>query len=92
MIYAVAIHMCYGCEVSNNLLEIESIYVESNGAISVYKKSDLYDFLIKYPRTVKVNVSPYPDVIPCLSVNYEKYVKSTPNAYQRDNLLSLPRK
>ena len=34
---------------------------------------------------------PYPNVVPATSVNNEKYVKSSPNSSNKDNLLCLPR-
>jgi hypothetical protein len=91
MMYATKIHMQQGCENSQNLLEIESVYVEGCNNPGLFSKGVLYDHLKANPGTIKVNVAPYPDVIPELSIYKEKYVKSTPNATQRDNLLSLPR-
>ena len=34
---------------------------------------------------------PYPDVVPAVSSNGEKYVRSEPNDTVNDNLLKLPR-
>ena len=42
-------------------------------------------------NTIQVNIRPYPNLIPQLSKNNEKYVKSEPNGSGRDNLLCLPR-
>ncbi|WP_420537162.1 DUF3892 domain-containing protein [Leuconostoc mesenteroides] len=42
------------------------------------------------PIQVKVNISPYPLVIPEKRLN-TKYVKSSPDYTGKDNLLNLPR-
>lgn len=55
------------------------------------KKEALYDYLQEHPKTIQVNIRPYPNLIPQLSKNNEKYVKSEPNGSGRDNLLCLPR-
>ena len=88
MYYASKIHMKPHCYYSQALTEIDSIYLESHGW---YKKEVLYDFLIEHPNEIAVNVWPYPVLIPELSKNFEKYVRSTPNAYGKDNLLALPK-
>ena len=73
MMYAKKIKMKYGCSNSNNVQEIEEIYLKKN------------------PKSIKVYISPYPDVVPALSSRGEKYVRSEPNDTVRDNLLKLPR-
>lgn len=88
MLYAEKIKMINGKEKSNELLEIDEIYVSS---IGWKKKSYYYDYLDKNPSTIAVNIYPYPKVIKQLSSKGEKYVKSQPNANGYDNLLSLPR-
>lgn len=89
--YATKIKMKQGCYRSNNLLEIDSIYIEGCNNPGFFKKHDLYDFLKKNPGTIQVKIWPYPNVIPAISSNGEKYVRSTPNDYAHDNLLDLPR-
>ena len=85
------IKMKEGCRYSNNLLEIDELYVIGCTRPGFYKKADIYDFVKNNPGVIKVDRWPYPNVVPALSVYGEKYVKSTPNAYWHDNLLSLPR-
>lgn len=89
--YATKIRMKSGCYYSQNLLEIDSIYITGCETPGFYKKSVLYDFLKEHSGEIRVNVSPYPALVPALSVNYEKYVRSSPNGSTHDNLLSLPR-
>ncbi len=91
MVYAKKIHMKRGCENSNTLLEIESIYLDDGQNPGWVLKGDVYDRLKQYPGSIKVYISPYPNLIPEKSSSGEKYVKSTPNQYLRDNLLSLQR-
>lgn len=88
---ATKIKMKPNCETSNDLLEIDSIYITRGELQGYYKKDFLYDYLKKNPSTIQVNIDPYPDLIPALSSNSEKFVKSSPNATSNDNLLSLPR-
>ncbi|MBQ9044650.1 MAG: DUF3892 domain-containing protein [Oscillospiraceae bacterium] len=76
---------------SNDLLEIDQIYISGCPNPGFYKKAAVYDHLRKHPGTIKVNIYPYPNLVTALSPNYEKYVRSTPNGTTRDNLLSLPR-
>jgi len=89
--YATKIKMKPGCGTSNNLLEIDSIYLTGNNTEQYYKKENLHKYLTENPGTIKVNISPYPNLIPATSSNGEKYVKSSPNNTTNDNLLSLPR-
>ena len=55
------------------------------------KKEAIYDHLLKYPKSICVNIYPYPLLQPVVSVQGEKYVRSTPDSTQKDNLLNLPR-
>lgn len=90
---ATKIKMKPSCGTSNNLLEIDSIYITACDNPGFFKKAVLHDHLEKEPGTIQVDIYPYPNVIPVTgsSPNYEKYVKSTPNSHTNDNLLSLPR-
>lgn len=76
---------------SPKLTEIDSVYVEGCTNPGLFKKEALYDYLQEHPSTIQVNIHPYPNLIPQLSKNNEKYVKSEPNGSGRDNLLCLPR-
>ena len=80
-----------GCYHSKNLMEIDQLYIEGCQNPSYYKKSIIYDYVKKHPGSIKVNRYPYPTVIGAISVNGEKYVRSSPNDYTHDNLLDLPR-
>lgn len=91
MMYAKKIKMQQGCNRSQNLLEIDSIYLEGCNNPGFFKKEVLHDYLIKHPNSMQVAIFPYPNIIPAISSLNEKYVKSTPNQTQHDNLLSLPR-
>ena len=91
MIYATKIKMRTGCRNSKKLTEIDFIYLEGVDRPGFYTKEAIHDYLKVYPGTIKVNISPYPDVIPAVSIYREKFVKSEPNQYGDDNLLCLPR-
>ncbi len=89
--YATRIKMQTGHYYSTDLEEIDSIYVEGCNNPGFFKKETLHEYLKKNPGSIQVKIAPYPDVIPAVSVNGEKYVRSTPNGYTHDNLLDLPR-
>lgn len=91
MIYATKIKMKSGSYYSDQLTEIDEVFIEGCTAPGFYKKEILHDHLKSHPGSIKVKISPYPELIPAISANYEKYVRSTPNEYIRDNLLNLPR-
>jgi hypothetical protein len=91
MMYATKIKMKYGCRSSNNLLEIDQIYVVNGREGNFYKKEILHDYLKNNPNTIKVYIYPFPDLIPEISTRGERYVRSSPNYTSNDNLLSLPR-
>lgn len=91
MIYATKIRMRPGSHYSQSLTEIDSVYLSGHPSPGFYPKEDIHDVLLDHPNTIKVGIPPYPDVIPATSPYGEKYVKSAPNAYGYDNLLSLPR-
>lgn len=91
MMYATKIHMNSGCQNSNYLTDIDTIYLEGDNTNQFYKKSVLYDHLQNHPGSIKVNIYPYPYLVPALSSKGEKYVRSEPNDSVNDNLLKLPR-
>lgn len=88
MFFATKIKMVKGKEKSNNLLEIDEIFVDGFGW---QKKAFYYDYLSSHLGSILVNIKPFPPLIKQLSVNNEKYVKSKPNKFGFDNLLDLPR-
>lgn len=91
MKYCIAIKMKYGCKNSNNVLEIDQILLQDYGTSTWYKKETLYEYLMRYPHTIKVKDIYGPYVVPAISSYGEKYVKSSPNYSKTDNLLNLPR-
>ena len=88
MYYATKIKMNYGCRDSQYPEDIAEIYISGEGW---FKKGDLHDYLKRNPKTIVVNISPYPYLIPALSGNREKYVRSNPDIWKHDDLLELPR-
>lgn len=88
---ATKIKMKSGCANSTKTTEIDQIYIEGCTNPGYYKKDDIYDYLKGHPNSIYVNILPYPDLVPVLSSNYEKYVRSAPNDTPSDNLLKLPR-
>ena len=88
---AVKIKMKAGCRTSNNLTEIDEIYITGCTNPGYFKKAVLHDYVKKNPGSIQVDIWPNPNVVDAVSANGEKYVRSSPNAYGHDNLLSLPR-
>lgn len=88
---ATKIRMRYGCQYSNNVLEIDSVYIADCSYPGFYKKEALHDYLKEHPGSIYVDRYPYPQLVPAVSVNDEKYIRSEPNDTERDNLLKLPR-
>lgn len=85
------IRMKAGCGYSQNLLEIDSIYLEGCADPGLYKKEIVHDYIKSHPNSIKVNIYSYPFLVPATSASGEKYVRSAPNSTQSDNLLRLPR-
>ena len=88
---ATKIRMKPGCGNSNYLDEIDMIYITGCNNEGFFPKATLHDYLKKNPRSIEVNIYPYPDLQPMVSVNGEKYVRSEPDSTGLDNLLKLPR-
>ena len=88
---ATKLKMKTGCSNSNDLLEIDEIYLEGCSNPGFFKKADIHDHVKKNPGSIKVNIYPYPNVIDAISKDHEKYVRSSPDSTTKDNLLSLPR-
>lgn len=91
MIYATKIRMNYGCYGSYNCIDINSVYLVGEGFDGFQPKSAVYDYLKVNPNSIRVNHRDKPYLVPVMSVNLEKYVRSEPNNTQSDNLLALPR-
>ena len=81
---AIKIKMKRNCGDSRNVQDIDSIYIDA--ANTYWKKSEVYDYLQKFPKTITVNIAPYPYLIPAMSIQGEKYVRTS-----KDYLLMLPR-
>ena len=86
---AIKIKMKRNCGDSRNVQDIDSIYIDA--ANTYWKKSQVYDYLQKFPKTITVNIAPYPYLISAMSIQGEKYVRSAANGTSKDNLLMLPR-
>lgn len=91
MMYATKIKMMPGCGYSQQLTEIDEIYIEGCNNPGFFKKATLHDYLKTNSGSIKVNIHPYPEVIPATSSRGEKYVRSSPDEYAHDDLLDLPR-
>ena len=91
MMYATKIKMMPGCGNSQKAVEIDEIYIEGCKDPGFYKKAVLHDYQKDNPGTIKVKISPYPDLVPATSSRGEKYVRSAPDEYTHDDLLDLPR-
>ena len=86
---AIKIKMKRNCGNSGDVQDIEPIYMDQTG--TYWKKSEVYDYLQKFPKTSTVNIFPYPYLISAVSSQGEKYVRSVANSTSEDNLLMLPR-
>nr|WP_122012261.1 DUF3892 domain-containing protein [Maliibacterium massiliense] len=89
--YATKIRMTRGCAHSDSLLEIEDVYLANGVGEGYFSKEMVYDYLVENAGAVRVNIPPYPKLVPATSKYGEKYVRSRPNASGKDNLLCLPR-
>ncbi|ADU26034.1 DUF3892 domain-containing protein [Ethanoligenens harbinense] len=88
---ATKIRMKPGRSSSDELTEIDSIYLTGCQQVGYYKKEDIHNYLIGRPGNIQVNIYPYPNIVPATSSRGEKYVRSTPDSSLKDNLLNLPR-
>lgn len=73
MMYAKKIKMQAGCSHSNNTQEIAEIYIDGCNNPGFFPKSTFHYYLIKNPNSIKVNLSPYPFLVPATSSRGEKY-------------------
>lgn len=89
--FAMKIKMKANCENSNDLTEIDSIYLTGLQKEGFYKKENIYDYLKDGGRDILVYIQPYPKLQPVLSRYGEKYVRSESDEFRTDNLLNLPR-
>ena len=89
--YAKKIRMKPGCNHSILPEEISEIYVDGCDNPGFFSKETLHDYLLKNPNSIKVNITPFPNLVPATSSTGEKYVRSSPNQSKTDNLLNLPK-
>lgn len=75
---------------SRYVQDIDAIYIDQAG--TYWKKAEIYDYLKQFPKSIQVNIFPYPYLVLVVSVLREKYVRSEVNDTVTDNLLKLPRK
>lgn len=88
---ATKILMKASCVYSNNVQEIDQIYLDGCNNPGFYKKEFLHDYVKSNPKSIQVNIRPFPYLVTRTSKNGEKYVASEPNDTPNDNLLKLPR-
>lgn len=88
MLYATKLRMNYGCQNSWHPADIDQIYIYEYGW---YKKGDLHEHVKKHPGSIAVGIPPYPPLIPAISKNRERYVRSTPDEWKHDDLMDLPK-
>jgi hypothetical protein len=91
MMFATKICMNSGCEESDDLLDIHSIYIVGYIEDKFMTKEEVHHYLREHPHSIKVDVFPYSFLIPVVGPNGEKYVQSTADESGRDILLQLPR-
>ena len=86
---ATKIKMKHNYENSRNVQDIDSIYIDAFG--TYWEKSKVYDYLKQFPKTIAVNIPPYPNLIPVLSPLGEKYVRSKANrkVEPKSNIFSI---
>ena len=91
MMFATKIHMNSGCEDSNKLLDIHSLYMIGYMEEQFYTKEKIHDYLKTHPNSIKADVFPYSFLVPMDGPDGEKYVQSTNNESGLDTLMELPR-
>lgn len=91
MMLATKILMKASCAYSNNVQEIDQIYVDGCNNPGFFKKELLHDYVKAHPKSIQVNIRPFPYLVARTSKNGEKYVASEPNDTPNDNLLKLLR-
>ena len=81
---ATKIQMKIYCGNSKNVQDIDSTG-------TYWKKETVHEYLRTFPKSIQVNIFPYPYLVPVTSQLGEKYVRSEANNTTEDNLLKLPR-
>ncbi len=65
------------------------VYLENTGMCIWIKKEDLYDKIVKEGISFYVNATGFP-LAQAVDREGTKYVRSTPNKYNYDNIIALP--
>jgi hypothetical protein len=91
MMFATMVHMNSGCEGSNDLLDIHSMFIVGWVEDKYLTKEEIHDYLRNHPNSMKADVFPYSFLVPMSGPNGEKYVQSTNNGAGCDTLMELPR-
>ena len=65
--------------------------IREQKGLSRYQVANVHNAVKNNHGCIKVKLGKNPDLIPCVSSNQEKYVRSEPNDTPNDNLLKLPR-
>lgn len=87
---AIAIRLNWGCTSPKSCNEISEIKIRDDLWGTEWKtKAFVHDKVKASPGSIKVNIAPYPDLVPATSIKGEKYVRSEPNDSEHDNLLKL---
>ena len=89
MMYATKLKMKSGRMDSDDLLEIDEIYIDQWSCY--HTKEYIHDYVEANPKTIAVDISPYRTLIPEIIFRGEKYVRSNPDSTSQDDLLRLPK-
>lgn len=68
---ATKILMKASCAYSNNLQEIDQIYVDGCNNPGFFKKEFLHDYVKAHPKSIQVNIRPFPYLVARTSKNGE---------------------
>jgi hypothetical protein len=90
--YATKIQMKKNAAMSDELQAIDQVYVVGNVFFQTgwYKPEFLHDYLKANPRSIQVNLAPFPPMSPAGETG-KKFVMSAPGKNEKDVLLNLPR-
>jgi len=91
MMFATMVRMNSGCEESNDLLDIHSMFIIGWVEDKFLTIAQIHDYLRNHPNSMKADVFPYSFLVPMTGPNGEKYVQSTNNESGLDTLMELPR-
>ena len=88
--YVYKLKMRPGCEKSCDVRDIDSLYI--GYPVAAYWKAErVHNYVKSHPGAIQVSIAPYMDVLPAVSSQGEKYVRSGPADSSYDSLLRLSR-